>query len=97
MTVTSLENFGPTRREKSLANWWRKATNRIPKEKKGLNTIIILGSWILWKHRNASVFEGSHPSITRLLEEFRDEHHLWCLAGARGLRTLGLGHGVGLG
>ena len=37
----------PTRREKSFADWWRKATKRIPKEKKGLNTMIILGSWIL--------------------------------------------------
>ena len=40
---------------------------------------------------------GVSPCITRLLEEFRDKYHLWCLAGAHGLRTLGLGHGVGLG
>jgi hypothetical protein len=43
------------------------------------------------------VFEGSRPCITKLLDEFRDEHHFWCLVGARGLRTLGLGHGGGLG
>jgi hypothetical protein len=59
--------------------------------------MIILGSWILWKHRNACVFEGSHSCITRMLGEFRNEYQLWCLAEARGLRTLGLGHGVGLG
>lgn len=46
--------------------------------------------------RNACVFEGIRPCITRLLTEFRDEHQLWCMVGARGLRTLGLGHGSGL-
>ena len=98
LTPLGLQDRTPTRQEKSLADWWRKATKRIPKEKKkGMNTIIILGSWILWKHRNACVFEGTRPCITRLLIEFRNEHHLWCMAGARGLRTLGLGHGGGLG
>ena len=47
--------------------------------------------------KNACTLEGSHPYITRLLEEIRDEYHLWCLAGACGPQTLGLGHGVGLG
>jgi len=98
LTPLGLQDWTPTRREKSFADWWRKATKRIPKEEKnGLNTMIILGSWILWKHRNACVFEGSHPCITRTLEEFRNEYHLWCLAGARGLCMLGLGHSVGQG
>jgi len=32
-------------------------------------------------------FERSRPCITKMLDEFRDEHLFWWLAGARGLRT----------
>ncbi|GJN20265.1 hypothetical protein PR202_gb07620 [Eleusine coracana subsp. coracana] len=32
----------------TFAKWWRQAVKRVPKErKKGLNTVIILGAWIL--------------------------------------------------
>ncbi|GJN04484.1 hypothetical protein PR202_ga22034 [Eleusine coracana subsp. coracana] len=44
-----------------------------------------------------SYTSGAHPSIANLLQEFREEHHLWCLAGARGLREFGLGSGSELG
>jgi hypothetical protein len=30
--------------------------------RKGLNTLIILGAWMLWKHRNRCVFDGVAPS-----------------------------------
>ena len=35
------------------------------------------------------VFEGASPNISDLLRAFSDEHHLWCLAGARKLDALG--------
>ncbi|GJN00252.1 hypothetical protein PR202_ga17669 [Eleusine coracana subsp. coracana] len=63
----------------------------MPKErKKGMNYVIILGAWILWKHRNPCVFDNVSPSITAALRMFKDEHHLWCLAGARRMQALGL-------
>ena len=63
----------------------------VPKDnKKGVNSIIILGAWLIWKHRNACVFEGAEPSTASLLRAFDEERHLWCLAGAKGLRRLGL-------
>jgi hypothetical protein len=31
----------------------------------------------------------------RVVEAFKEEEELWCLVGARGLLTLGLGHGLG--
>ena len=34
---------------------------------------------------------------TSLHGAFKDEHHLWCPAGAKGLHALGLGHGDELG
>ena len=49
----------PDNRDQDFAGWWRKAAKQVPKEKKkGFNTLVILGAWLLWKHRNACVFEG---------------------------------------
>jgi hypothetical protein len=45
----------------------------------------------IWKHRNACVFEGVAPSINFILSDIKDEHSLWCLAGAKKLEGLGLG------
>jgi hypothetical protein len=58
------------------------------KREKGFNSIVTLGTWILWKHRNSCVFQGAQPSMLNILQELRDEHHLWGLAGARELLSL---------
>ena len=56
--------------------------------KKGVNSLIILTSWLIWKHRNSSVFDGATPSVNEVLRQFRDEYKLWCLAGAKKLLAL---------
>jgi len=88
----------PLRDELSFSEWWRTSVKKIQKDKrKGFNTLVILGAWLLWKHRNACVFEGDRPNLNRLLQAFKDEHHLWCLAGARSLSSLSAGQVFGLG
>jgi hypothetical protein len=68
-----------------------KKLRQTPKEKKkSFNSVVILGAWILWKHRNAWVFQEAQPSMANILQEFRDEQHLWGLTGARGLLSLGV-------
>jgi hypothetical protein len=57
--------------------------------KKGVNTLIILGAWTIWKHRNACMFEGASLSVNTNLCELKDEHALWCMAGAKKLQGLG--------
>ena len=65
--------------------------SRVSKEhRKGVNTLIILGAWIIWKHRNACVFEGASPLISMIWSELKNEHSLWCMAGAKKLQGLGL-------
>ncbi|WVZ83279.1 hypothetical protein U9M48_030445, partial [Paspalum notatum var. saurae] len=70
-------------------------------KKKGFNSLLILGAWTLWNHRNKCVFEGRSPSIPAALKFFREESKIWCLAGASKLQALigldvGLGSGGGL-
>ena len=87
---SQFQGYLPDNRDQEFTGWWRKAAKRVPKEKKkGFNTLIILGAWLLWKHRNACVFEGASPSMNDLLRSFDDEHHLWRLAGAQKLGALG--------
>ena len=57
---------------------------------RGVNSLIILGAWMIWKHRNACVFEGVPPSVNSIMRDIKDEHSLWCLAGAKKLQVLGL-------
>ena len=54
--------------------WWSCAIKSVPKNKrKGLNILIILVAWELWKHQNACVFEGARPNIEVLLQSLGNE------------------------
>jgi len=81
----------PRQRERSFAEWWCKVLKKVKKEyKKGVNSLIILGAWMIWKHRNACVFEGMAPSVDSIMRDLKDEHSLWYLVGAKKLQDLGL-------
>ena len=60
-------------------------------QKKGKSwyySLIILGAWSIWNHRNRCVFDGIQPSLNRVLAVVKDELHLWSLAGAQGVSHL---------
>ena len=56
--------------------------------RKGINSLIILGAWTLWTHRNKCVFNGADPSVASALAVAEDERRSWSLEGARGLSLL---------
>jgi hypothetical protein len=85
----------PGRNERSFANWCAKTVRKVKEWKKAANSLIILIAWVIWKHRNACVFDGSSPSISDDLNQFRDEFQLWCLAGVKKLKELELQRVVG--
>jgi hypothetical protein len=62
--------------------------------RKGLNSMIILGAWTIWKHHNDCVFNGTTPNITTALMSTKDEANSWSMAGAKGI-TLLTPRGVG--
>jgi hypothetical protein len=77
LTPIGLTSVGPKRRDSDFAEWWRKASSRIPKSKrKGFNSMVILGAWNIWKQRNRCVFDGARPCLSTLEDGFKDEMRL---------------------
>jgi hypothetical protein len=56
--------------------------------RKDLNSLIILGAWTIWIHRNKCVFDGLSPCLTYILAWVDEERSRWEAAGAKGLCSL---------
>ena len=70
-------------------DWWENASEIVNGlSKKGLNSLIILGAWLIWLHRNRCVFDNGSPSLPLILKQFEDERSLWEVAGAKVLSSL---------
>jgi hypothetical protein len=54
----------------------------------GLNSLLILEDWTLWRHRNDYVFNGISPRLSTALTMAIEEAQAWCMAGAKGLSLL---------
>ncbi|WVZ83087.1 hypothetical protein U9M48_030267 [Paspalum notatum var. saurae] len=64
---------------------WVESSKALPKDlRKGFNTLFILVSWEIWKHRN----DWSSSCGQAVLNSVGAEGHEWCLAGALGLQAL---------
>ena len=76
--------------ELSFHDWWEKASSSTADEltRQGINSLIILGAWTIWNHRNGCFFDGAAPNIAGALIAAGEECHLWSMAGARGLSFL---------
>jgi hypothetical protein len=62
---------------------------KIPRDlQSDFNSIVILGAWSLWRHRNDCVFNGRSPSLASTLTLAGDELRRWCSAWAKGLNLL---------
>ncbi|WVZ94059.1 hypothetical protein U9M48_040001, partial [Paspalum notatum var. saurae] len=73
----------------SFNSWWKHAARSLLGSLRGgFNSLVILVSWELWKHRNACVFEGGRPNVQAVLLSVTEEGRLWCLAGATRLQEL---------
>jgi hypothetical protein len=70
-------------------DWWRNAHERSTRLfQKGFSSLVALGAWTLWKHRNRCVFDGATPCMAAAMTQAEEERKVWELAGARGVSYL---------
>jgi len=73
----------------TLQDWWSHARRRQPMERrKGFDTLFMLVIWLLWKERNAHLFDRYSSSAAQLLQLIKLEIQLWVEAGATRLGCL---------
>lgn len=81
--------LAPRQHERGLADWWQRASRRVASDKKkGLNSLVMLVVWNIWKHRNRCVFDNAQPGSQHILRAIREEASLWGLARAKSLREI---------
>jgi hypothetical protein len=84
-----LQDFSPGQDIEDFDHWWCSNSARLGGlSKKGFDSLVALGAWMLWKHRNGVVFNGSHPNLVVAIRLAREEALLWSLAGAKGFSYL---------
>jgi hypothetical protein len=67
-----LHSLAPQPDAVSFMDWWEmvsETVNGLVRE--GFDSPIILGSWMIWKHRNRVIFYGGSPTL--LIMEHADE------------------------
>ena len=76
----------PSTGDNCFDSWWEKSAELVGKPlSEGFNSLVILGAWSIWKHRNRCVFDGCSPSVEIALSAAREEMMCWRLAGAKAL------------
>jgi hypothetical protein len=83
-----LQELAPQLDTTSFMDWWRRVELALGSRNKGLNLLIILGAWILWKHRNRCMFNGAAPSLAAAITQADVERSVWEMAGAKGIKFL---------
>jgi hypothetical protein len=87
--------LAPQPSDQSFDDWWRKVDEAASGDvRKGLNSLVILGAWTIWRHRNDCVFNGIVPNVNVALRLARDEAYCWIPAGAKGFSLLTAGGAV---
>ncbi|GJN00877.1 hypothetical protein PR202_ga18099 [Eleusine coracana subsp. coracana] len=59
--------------DEKFHKWWSYVEDLDSTARKGLNSLIILDSWTLRKHRNDCVFNGAFPNLSTALNMAGEE------------------------
>jgi hypothetical protein len=85
----NLQGVSPQPGEVSFFGWWARSNAIIRgAARKGLSSVIFLGAWVLWKHRNRCVFDAAPPSLTTVLAQAGEKKLMWEMAGAKCMSAL---------
>jgi hypothetical protein len=77
--LSTLRQFGlqvlaPQPSNINFMEWLHEANEAIQGPfRDGLNSLIMLGAWVLWNHRNRCIFDGLSPNIANFLIQVGDE------------------------
>jgi len=72
----------PGNLDESLADWWSRSRKRLQKaDRKCFDSLVILTSWMIWKERNARIFDSKQLTVAELLLRVKEEADVWLLAG----------------
>jgi hypothetical protein len=84
-----LQGVTPHPNDADFFLWWQQAGDRISTGAlQGFNTLVVLGTWTIWKARNDVGFDRIAPSVDRALLLAREEAELWMFTGAKGLSAV---------
>jgi hypothetical protein len=98
-----MSGFAPQLGEVKTMKWWSRISEQLQGiAKKGLNSLITLGLWTHWNHRNGCVFYRIKSSLEGAIRRAEEEIDLWKFAGAKHLALIttpipGVLHGSGRG
>jgi hypothetical protein len=82
MRLNGLPDVTPTGEDK-LEDWWLRSRQRVASSRrKEFDTRVMLTCWLIWKQRNARVFDNlsQHCSARVLVDRITDEFAQWNLA-----------------
>uniref|UniRef100_A0A0A9C7Z3 Uncharacterized protein n=1 Tax=Arundo donax TaxID=35708 RepID=A0A0A9C7Z3_ARUDO len=84
-----LQALAPQLDDRCFDDWWHRASGAADGLTfQGLNSLVVLGAWFLWKHRNQCIFDGASPNVAEVLRLASEEMQIWGMARARGLSSL---------
>jgi hypothetical protein len=86
----SISSFHPTTwtANKTMQDWFGELGGASSTNSKGARSLSILVCWMIWRERNARVFDRSENHSTYLVCEIKSEAMLWMPAGNKKLGTL---------
>lgn len=79
----------PTPSDNRFQDWWRRASMRTAKEaRRGLNSMVILIVWEIWKQRNRCTFDVEQPRAQVTIRLIMEEARTWGATGVKKLKQL---------
>jgi hypothetical protein len=84
-----LQFLAPLIEDWNFMEWWSRINGLVEGAiRQDLNSLVILGAWSIWNHRNQCVFDKISPCVATVIRRAGEERELWEMAGARSIALL---------